>query len=70
LHDKTKSDTTRTLWCKCGGCMGRRLLALTRGDLDGMRWKGAVEPSEQLLSRGKTEHPEVSRGHSTMRGTS
>jgi len=28
LHNKTKSNTTRTLHSKCGGCMGGRLLLL------------------------------------------
>lgn len=28
MQTKTKSDTTRTLYSKCGGYMGRRLLFL------------------------------------------
>jgi hypothetical protein len=48
--------------------MGRRLLALTQGGLDGKWWKGAVRPSSQPIQRCMTEQPEVSRGHSTVKG--
>jgi hypothetical protein len=33
LPNKAKSNATRILGCKCGSCIRRRLLALTRGGL-------------------------------------
>lgn len=33
LLNKTKSNTARILWCKCGGHMGGKLLLLPEGGL-------------------------------------
>jgi hypothetical protein len=57
--------TARTLQCKCGGYMGWRLLTLTWGGLDG---KHKVNKPEQPIQRCMAERPEVSRGHSTVKG--
>ena len=44
LLNKTKSNTTRTPWCKCGGDMGGKLLLLTGEILQG--FEGQRKPHD------------------------